>query len=267
MTRPLILLRSGSRRRAVAAALAAIPVFVLAGCGATTSSGQPPAHPAKPAASSPARSALAGLPAGKVLARALAAASAAGSVHFAGTDASASGSANTYSQNASSDAGTQVITSSGGGTLSIRAVAGVGYFQGNVASLAQLFPGKPVSRFAGRWIVTRPGDPGYQDITAGMTLASALAQFTPAGTLTLSARQTVGGKTVIGVKGVAPANIGVPQGQPAVLYVMATGQPFPVSFRAGAGASREIVVFSDWGETVDAAAPARAVAITSVEAS
>jgi hypothetical protein len=200
------------------------------------------------------------------LSKAIAAAEAAGSVHFTGTGSSSSGTSN-YDQNASSAEGNQVITTTSGGRLTIRVVAGVGYLRGNATALAELFPGKAVSQLAGRWIATRSGDPGYQDVTEGVTLASVLAEFTPAGPLTSTGPQTVDGQSVIGVKGTAPADGSLPQDQPVTLYVMATGQPLPVSFQGGTGGRSQTAVFSQWGETVRTIAPAHPLPITSVTGS
>jgi hypothetical protein len=201
-----------------------------------------------------------------MLTKALAAATTAGSMHFTVTEKSSS-SSSTDDQNASLDSGTQVLTYSSGASATFRLVDGVAYLRANAGALAELFPNKAVASLAGRWIATHPGDPGYEDVTDGMTLATALPEFTPTGTLTSTGPQTVDGKAVIGVKGVTPPNIGIPEGQPAILYVMATGQPLPVSFQAGAGADQEIATFSQWGEAVNPVAPAHPVPITSVMAS
>jgi hypothetical protein len=238
--------------------------LMLAACGAGSTSSKPPAHQARPAAST--ATSLAGLPAAQILSKALAAAQAAGSVHFAGTNKSSTGTSN-YSQNAAPDLGTQVITTSSGGRVNIRMVAGVGYLRGNVTALSQIFPGKAVSQFAGRWIATRPGDPGYTDVTVGVTLASALAEFTPDQPLTKTGPMTLDGQSVIGVKGVASASGSVPKGQPVTLYVMAAGRPLPVSFQGGNGADQSTISFSQWGETVHTAAPANPVPISSVMSS
>jgi hypothetical protein len=239
---------------------------LLAACGGSTPSSTPSAGTAKPTASASATSPLAGLSPSQMLTKALAAVTAAGSMHFTVTEKSSS-SSSTDDQNASLDAGTQALTYSSGASAAFRLVDGVGYLRANAAALAELFPNKAVSGLAGRWIATHPGNPGYEDVTDGMTLATALPEFTPTGTLTSTGPQTVDGQAVIGVKGVAPPNIGIPEGQPAILYVMATGQPLPVSFQAGAGTDREIATFSQWGEVVNPVAPAHAVPITSVMAS
>jgi hypothetical protein len=246
---------------AIAAALGA--TALLAGCGGGTTSSNPPAPTAKPSASTSTAASVASLPPSQILTKALAAAAAAGSVHFTATDRSSSGTS-TYVQNASSDGGTQVITKTSG-KVTIRMVAGVGYLRtGNAAVLGQLFPGKSVSPLLGRWIVAHPGNPGYQDITVGITLASVLPEFTPTGTLTSTGLQTVDGQSVIGVKGVAPSTAGIPQDQPVTLYVLATGQPLPISFQGGSGTDQETATFSKWGQTVSTAAPANPLPITSV---
>ena len=237
---------------------------LLSGCGGGTASSTP-SHAAKPPASASTATSLASLPPAQILSKALAAAEAAGPVHFTEIQRSDSGTS-TYDQNASSGAGNQVIRNAGG-TVTVRVVAGVGYFRATATALAQLFPGKAVSQLAGRWIAARQGDAGYQDVTVGITLASVLAECTPGGSLTSTGPQTVDGRSVIGVKGVAPANSGVPQGQPVTLYVMATGQPLPVSFHGGSGVDQVTAAFNRWGETVRAVAPANPLPITSVTGS
>jgi hypothetical protein len=252
------------RVRLLTAAIAAVgTAALLAACGGSTPSSTPSAGTPKPTASASAASSLAHLPPAQVLTKALGAAVAAGSMHFTVTEGSSS-SSSTDDQNASMDSGTQVLTYSSGAQATFRLVNGAAYLRANAGALAELFPNKATAALAGRWIVTHPGDPGYEDVTDGMTLATALPEFTPTGTLTLTGLRTVDGKTVIGVKGVAPANIGVPQDQPATLYVMATGQPLLVSFQAGTGPDHEVATFSQWGETVQPVAPANPVPITSV---
>jgi hypothetical protein len=239
---------------------------LLAGCGGGTTSSNPSVPTAKPSPSTSDAASVASLPASQILSKALAAAEASGSVHFAGTDRTSTGTS-TYDQNAASAVGNQIITNSGGGKVTIRVVAGVGYLRGNATALAQLFKGAAVSPLVGRWIATRSGDPGYQDITDGVTLASMLTEFTPAGVLTKTGPLTVDGQSVIGVKGTSPANGPVPQGQPVTLYVLASGQPLPVSFQGGVGTDQASVAFTHWGETVNTVAPAHPLPITSVTGS
>jgi hypothetical protein len=237
---------------------------LLSACGGGAASSKPPAS-VKPSASASTAAALASLPPAQILSKALAAAQAQGPVHFSETSRSASGTSS-YDQNASSDGGNQIIRNSSG-KVTVRMVAGVGYFRADATALAQLFPGKAVSQLAGRWIVAHPGDPGYQNVTVGITLPSILAECTPTGSLTSTGPQTINGQSVIGVKGVAPANAGVPQGEPVTLYVLATGQPLPVSFQGGSGADQVTATFSKWGEAASTAAPANPLPITSVTGS
>jgi hypothetical protein len=252
-------------RSLAAATLALGAAALVASCGGGTTGSKPPAHAATPAAAAPA-AALASLPPRQILSKALAAAAAAGSVHFTGTDRSSSGTT-TYDQNASAGEGNQIITTSGGGRLTIRVVAGVGYLRGNATALSQIIPNGPVSQLAGRWIAIHPGDPGYQDFTDGVTLASVLAEFTPTGSLASTDPQTVDGQSVIGVKGVAPAAAGVLRGQPVTLYMMAAGRPLPVAFQGGSGTDQENVAFTGWGETVHMVVPANSLPITSLAGS
>lgn len=253
--------------RVLAAVTTVLGIAALAaGCGGGGTSSHPPSPSAKPAATTSTAGSLASLPPAQILAKALAAAEAAGSVHFAGTNKSSSGTS-TYDQNAASDVGNQVITTSSGGRVTIRMVGGVGYLRGNATALSQLFAGKATSQLAGRWIATHPGDPGYQDVTVGVTLASALAEFTPGKPLTSTGVQTVDGQSVIGVKGVATANGSLPQGQPVILYVMARGQPLPVSFQGGNGTDQAAITFSLWGQPVHTVPPVHSVPITSVMSS
>jgi hypothetical protein len=240
---------------------------LLAACtGSSTPSPKPSAGSATPTSSASTATALAGLPPAQILTKALAAAEAAGSVHFTATERSSSGGG-TDNQYAAADSGTQVSTYTSGASATFLLVGGVGYLRGNASALAELFRGKPVSSLVGKWIATHPGDPGYEDVTNGMTLGSALTEFTPTGTLTTTGLKTIQGKAVIGVKGVAPPNIAVPEGQPAILYVMATGQPLPVSFQAGAGVDQETTTFSRWGDVEHPVAPANPLPITSVVSS
>jgi hypothetical protein len=256
-----------SRVRLLTAGLAALgTATLLAGCVGSTPSSTPSAGTPKPTASASTTTSVVGLPPAQMLTKALAAATAAGSMHFTVTQRSSS-SSSTDDQNASLDSGTQELTYSSGASATFRLVDGVAYLRANAAALAELFPNKAVSGLAGRWIVTHPGNPGYEDVTDGMTLATALPEFTPTGTLTSTGPQTVDGKAVVGVKGVTPPDIGIPEGQPAILYVLATGKPLLVSFQAGAGADQETVTFSQWGEAVAPVAPANPVPITSVMSS
>jgi hypothetical protein len=248
-----------------AAAAALTGLALLAGCAGSTSP-KPPAPTAKPSASASAPVALASLPAAQILSKALAAANAVGSVHLNATARTGS-SSGVYHQNVSSAAGNQVITNSDGGQLTVLVVAGVGYLRGNAISLGKLFRGHAISTLTGRWISVRPGEPGYHEITGGITLSSVMSEFMPAGPLTSTGPRTVDGRPVIGVRGTAPAVAGVPQGQPVTLYVAAAGLPLPVSYQAGTGPDQATATFSRWGQAVHVAAPANPLPISSVTGS
>src|SRR5215471_3528343 len=130
---------------------------LLAGCGSGSSGPEPSAT-----------AGLAGLPAKQILAEAVAAARAAGTLHFDSTTRQGPVSA-VYSDDSATSVGRQVITISGGGRATVLVVGRTAYIRGNAAALAGFFglPGATAARLARRWIVMRPGDPGYQQVSAG----------------------------------------------------------------------------------------------------
>jgi len=229
-------------------------LVLLAGCSGGTSTSQKQSAPAG----------LSSLPPGQILSWALAAARAAGSMHF-GVTSTASGHTVVFDQDSSSSAGRQVITISGGGQETVLVLGRATYVRGNAVALAVTlgFPAAQALRLAGRWISLRPGDPGYQAVTEGVTLGSVLDEVVPLGPLTSTGRTTIDGQTVVGVRGTAAASTSVPRGTPVTLYVAATGRPLPVSCQQGPASNRTSIVFSRWGEPVHVAAPRNAIPLPS----
>lgn len=248
----------------------------LAGC---TSGGGPaastatapasrPASPATPPGSSPAT------PAGKsataLLSGALTALRDGGSVHVDITDSSAQGSI-TYSDDATASGGRQVITVNGTGHVTILFVAGAGYVKADAAGLAALFqvPQPQAGQFANQWIELKSGDKlgasTYDDVTAGITLASVATELGPGGTLTLAAPATVAGQRVLGVQAPLPAGSQLPAAARSVLYVTDNALLRPVlSEVTNAGSYQYRMTFSHWGETLHLSAPANAVPASAV---
>jgi len=229
----------------LAALVALIGVTLLSGCDGGTS----------PKAPVPAG--LASLPPNQIVAKALAAARAAGSLHSASTAKTGLGSA-VYSDDSSARAGRQVITEPGdGGHATILVLAGVGYIRGNAVALAGFFglPDATAVQLAGRWLSVRPGQTGYQQIVQGVTTGSLLGASAPTGRLTVTPPTRVDGYPVVGVRGQVAASAGLPPGSADILYVAATGRPLPVSVQEGTGSNEVTVVFSHWGENVRVSAP------------
>lgn len=247
-----------------AAVAACAGLAILAGCG---SSGSGSGGAAGSGHSSPASSAGAVNTAARLMARVLAAARAAGSVHIVAR-AKAGPSTAVYSQDCAANAGRQVVTADHGGLATVLDINGVGYVRGNATALTGFLgaPAKLARRAAGQWISFRPGDDGYQHVVSGVTLTEVLAQITLIGVSRTGAVRTVAGHQVIGLRGQVPTGFGIPAGIQGTLYVSATGPPLPVGFQAsaGGGAGGENISFSRWGERIRISAPTRSVRVSAL---
>lgn len=246
-----------------AAVAACAGLAILAGCGGGSGSGDA----AGSGHSSPASSAGGVNTGAPLMARALAAARAAGSVHIV-ADAKAGPSTAVYAQDCAANVGRQVVTADHGGQATVLDINGVGYVRGNATALAGFLgaPAKLARRAAGEWISFRSGQDGYEHVVSGVTLTEVLAQITLIGVSRTGAVSTVAGHRVIGLRGEVPTGFGIPAGIQGTLYVSATGAPLPVSFQAsaGGGAGGEKISFSRWGERVRVSAPERSVRVTSL---
>jgi len=234
--------------RAYAGMAAVGGLALVAGCGGGGTSTKPPA----PAG-------LAGLPAKKILSEATAAATAAGWVS-AGLSAKAGSASITSSGVIGPHAGRETIKIAGTGQATVIVIGRVGYVRGSAAVLSG-FLQLPAAdaRLARRWIVFRPGDPGYQQVVPGATLTSFLSQVMPAGPLTKTRRTTMDGQAVIGVRGKAAGGADMPAGTTDTLYVAATGKPLPVASVEGASTGQISVFFSQWGQAATVTKPRHTV--------
>lgn len=212
---------------------------------------------------------LSGKTAAQVLALANAAATAKRSVHLASTT-SVAGQSQTSIYDVSTSQGIQTLSGSTGSSTVI-VVNGVAYQKGDAAFLqkAEGFPASAASELAGRWISFKPGDNGYQQISSGDTLSSALTEATPTGTLTLLKPTSVDGQAAVGVTGGLAADAaqsGVTGTE--VLYVAEDAPHLPIQVvlhvtQAGQPGSAT-VTFSHWGESVNETAPTAAVPISAL---
>jgi hypothetical protein len=232
------------RNRQTIAALAALGgLALLAGCGGSTSSKPPaPAGPVSP-------------PAKKILSEATAAAKAAGWVS-AGLSAKAGSASITSSGVIGPTVGRETVRVTGAGQATVIVIGRVGYVRGSAAVLSG-FLDLPAAdtRLARTWLVFRPGDPGYQQVVPGMTLSSFLSQVMPSGSLTKTARTTIDGQKVIGLRAKAPASANMPAGSTDTVYVAAAGQPLPVACVEAASAAQITVTFSQWGQAATVTKP------------
>ncbi len=238
---------------------------VLAGCTSGGSSAAPPAAPATSAAPVSAMSAA------RLQSAALAAVRAGGSVHVDITSHGPDGSV-TYSDDATANGGRQVITFAVTGHATILLIDGVDYVQADAQALQGFFEASlaQAERAAGRWISLHPGEKlgasTYDDVTAGITLASVATELEVGRPLSKTAPATVAGQPVIGVQAPLPASDGL-HGARMVLYVTDNPALRPVRYElVGGGSTRNEISFSRWGERLDLAAPANAIPASSLSA-
>jgi hypothetical protein len=226
--------------KSIAAGLLSLSVVAaLAACSPSSP------KPAKPVAE---------LPPAKILAETLAAARAAGSMHF-----DEQVRVSSLIVDAVGDAlptiGRQVASGSGGAVMTELVRPGSTYLRGNAAALNGFLgvPAKTAARMAGRWLVLHPGDRNYQQITQGITGDSVLNSIIPVGSLTKAKPQKMGSQSVIGVVGKAPASSDLPAGSDAELWVAMSGKPLPVAAEelSSSGDRIELAfVESSWGAKI-----------------
>lgn len=243
----------------VAAGAAAVLAAVLA---TVLLSGQPNTGSGSPGQRLPASArvgALLSLPAGQILARSLGAARGAGSTHLLVVDRSARGIV-TFSSDAGPDRGQQTIVANGGHAWVV-VLGSVTYARGDLKGLTGFFQFPPgaAQMLQGRWLAYTSTFPGYQEVTNGVTLASALSEISLTGPLTKLAPTIVNGQRVIGIRGVVSPTAGAPAGTRATVYVSLTGAPLPVRYESVTAAGSVRADFSAWSKPLAIRAPLGAV--------
>lgn len=122
---------------------------------------------------------------------------------------------------------------------------GLAYFSGNIQGLTSYFglPKPVAATLAGRWVSVSPTDSGFQSVTAGLTLSSALKEASPTGSITKGKQKKVAGQLTQSISGTGSAKV-----PPTTLFVATKGSLLPVeavaSRGSGKGISGEIVTFS-----------------------
>lgn len=252
-------------------ASALLGLGMLAGCTSGGSSAAPPAATATAARATPATS-VSAMSAAGLQGAALAAVRAGGSVHVDITSHGPDGTV-TYSDDATANGGRQVITFEGAGHATILLIDGVDYVQADAQALHGFFqaPLAQAERAAGQWISLRPGEKlganTYDDVTAGITLASVATELEVGRPLSKTAPATVAGQPVIGVQAPLPASDGLP-GAKQVLYMTDDSALRPVRYElVGAGSTQNTISFSRWGERLSLTAPPNAIPASSAMAS
>ena len=160
-------------------------------------------------------SGLAALSAASILEKVVAATSTAGPVHV-NVNIRAGSRSVTYSDDSLPGSGRQVITISNGGHAVVLVLNEIGYVRANSVALRTFFglPAEVAARFAGRWISFKQGQPGYQAVTAGVTVAGVISELRLRAPLSKLPAATTGGSLAVRIRGVAPAAREHPREQP-----------------------------------------------------
>jgi hypothetical protein len=213
-------------------------------------------------------SGLAGKSAAQVLAISVAAAKAQGSVHLAAIDSGVASGVSSY--DVSATRGTQILSGGRQGNATLLVFPGTAYLKADAAFLHNSLglSAAASNQYAGRWISFTAGDPGYEQVTSGDTLSSALHEASPTGTLTRTSTQTVDGQQVVGIVG------GLPSASPSgatgsvTMYVAAKAPYLPVADVTQGTLNGQhasvTVTFSQWREPVAVIAPSSATPVSSL---
>lgn len=170
-----------------------------------------------------------------------------------------------YVDDSGTGLGRQVIRLKGGASATVLVVGGNAYMQGDATALRTFFgfPASVASGLAGNWISIAPGQPGYSQVSAGITLQGVVAQLRLRPPLHLIGRKTVHGVHALVLRGRPPKTSGAPRGAVVTIDVSARGRPLPLSFADGTGSERVSGRFSHWGEQLQLTAPNTTQPITS----
>lgn len=255
------------RRKWVGSILGMTLAVSLAACSSSPGPGASSAHGVTTG------NALDGKSATEVVSLAMAAATAKGSVHLVSTDTGTGGpGGSTY--DVGRNEGKQAVSGGTIGTASLVVVSGIAYVHADATFLQNAFgfPANMASTYAGTWISFRSTDTGYQQVADGDTLASALSDSTPSGSLTLKGTSVIDGKNVIAVSGGLPSNLSRTGATGSLALYVSTIAPFlPVKLvEQGAVSGHSgttTVMFSNWGEDVRALAPTNATPISTLTTS
>jgi hypothetical protein len=176
-----------------------------------------------------------------------------------------------YSDDDGLNAGIQRITVNGTMHATVRVVAGATYFRADRAALTGYFqfPAAVAERAADRWLLLQNGDPGYDQVTEGVTFSSAMNELALAEPLVLLPARVIHGKRVIGIRGLPAAPPGATGAADvtatATLWVAASGDPLPVSYEAHVPQLGTMTAtFSKWGHGVAVSAPSPAATMADV---
>lgn len=234
----------------VAAAVSGMTFLV--GCGSIGHSARPSLS-ARPSSSA---TLLAGQSAEQVVAEAIRAVRAAGSVHIVAHAAGGSQTA-TFIDDISATTGREVIRTEGGGRATLRLIAGVGYLRGNAAAWENYYGARAraAARLSGRWISFHHGDPDFQRLTSQLPFSGFIHEISLEAPLARRGSGLVGNQPAVAVQGTLSGASGAPAGSKATLYVASTGRPLPLTLQGRTPGTRFRMTFSNWGEALHLTPP------------
>lgn len=233
-------------RHKVVVVVGAMMVTGLAACGSSTSN------------------ALEGKSPNAILSAALRAATRLGEVHYV-LRTSGSSPSQTVTGDAGMNQGAEEVVS-GSDTAVIQLIGTSGYIRGNAGGLQDIIglASAQATQYAGEWISLQPSDSVYKSVVQSVTLAGVLGDLRPRGSLEKSTPVTLGGRSVVGVRGSLP---NATESGSATMWVSTATPNVPVGVEAvttsGSQSVTEVGAFSNWGERFRFVAPLGAVAFSS----
>jgi hypothetical protein len=195
----------------------------------------------------------------------LAAARAQHSVHYV-SKATGAGGSGTIVGDVAAKRGVQRIAfrkGGGSGRATVLVVHRTAYVRGDAFTLRDFFgfSASQSKRYAHRWITIPSTSPAYAGVAAAVTLGSFLTQIIPK-THLVRVSGTVGGRPVVGVRGVARH-----EGESLVqtVYARAQGTRLPVrEMEKGSAGFHGVTSIGPWNRRVHVQAPLRAVTVARV---
>ena len=216
---------------------------------------------------------LAGRSASQVIATAVGAARATGSLHLVETAQLGPVKIGAVGDIGQTRGRIRVLSGAQGvlGTGTVLWLPNILYVQGDATFLSAIFAGSTSAsaRLANQWVAFRSGSPEYSELSTNNAFASMLDSLQPRGHLSLGPVHGVDGVNVVGVSGSRTVTSnGAHLSASVTLWVSTTAPFLPVELieriSAGIISGIETLQFSDWGQPVAIVAPAKSVPSTSV---
>ena len=230
-------------RHKVLVVVGAVLVLAFAACGSSTSTA----------------SAFEANSPGAILSTAVRAATRLEEVHYV-LRTSGTSTSQTVTGDAATNQGAEYVVS-GSDEAVIQLIGSTAYIKGNAGGLQDIIGlgSAQATRYAGQWVSLQPTDSMYRSVVQSVTLQGVLGNVKPRGSLEKSTPVTLGGRSVVGVRGgLADAT---EQGS-ATMWVATATPNVPVGVEAQTTSGSEIGVFSKWGERFRFEAPSGAVAFS-----